>query len=177
MYHSFVDDIRLLIFQQQQQCGGGGGNNNTLPVWATRRLQEFPPAEAASSPPRNHVTDVRIPPSLMFHHPNTAEYSAWDADGLPTHTTTGEVVSKSALKKLRKVQAAHAKKYEAHKQQEDAVCEGEHEAAELVVMEDEVDWNAVLDPSFCTIVAGRFGYRQGLELTSDMGPFCHVLQI
>jgi hypothetical protein len=34
-----------------------------------------------------------------------------------------------------------------------------------------------LDPSFVQLVAGTFGKRQGLELQSDMGPFCHVVEI
>lgn len=34
-----------------------------------------------------------------------------------------------------------------------------------------------LDPSFCEVIAGSFGKRQGLQLGSDMGPFCHILQI
>lgn len=34
-----------------------------------------------------------------------------------------------------------------------------------------------LDPSFVKLVAGSFGKRQGLELISDMGPFCHVIDL
>ncbi|KAG7354463.1 D-tyrosyl-tRNAtyr deacylase [Nitzschia inconspicua] len=34
-----------------------------------------------------------------------------------------------------------------------------------------------LDPNFVHLVAGSFGKRQGLEMVSDMGPFCHVIEI
>ena len=37
--------------------------------------------------------------------------------------------------------------------------------------------NVVVDPSFVQLVAGSFGKRQGLELVSDMGPFCHVIEL
>jgi hypothetical protein len=38
-------------------------------------------------------------------------------------------------------------------------------------------WQSALDPAFLHVVAGSFGKRQGLEMKSDMGPFCHVLQL
>lgn len=41
---------------------------------------------------------------------------------------------------------------------------------------DEELWSAALEDSFCRVVSGSFGKRQGLELSSEMGPFCHVLQ-
>ena len=34
-----------------------------------------------------------------------------------------------------------------------------------------------LDPSFIQFVTGSFGKRQGLELFSDMGPFCHIVDV
>jgi len=34
-----------------------------------------------------------------------------------------------------------------------------------------------LDRSFVQLIAGSFGKRQGLEFVSDMGPFCHVIEL
>ena len=42
---------------------------------------------------------------------------------------------------------------------------------------DETKKTTTLDPSFVQFVAGSFGKRQGLELFSDMGPFCHIVDI
>jgi hypothetical protein len=39
-----------------------------------------------------------------------------------------------------------------------------------------VSWS-LLDDSFIQVVSGSFGKRQGLELLSDMGPFCHVVNL
>lgn len=36
-------------------------------------------------------------------------------------------------------------------------------------------WTGALDA--ITIVSGSFGKRQGLEFSSDMGPFCHTVQV
>ena len=38
-------------------------------------------------------------------------------------------------------------------------------------------WDESLDPTFCHVVTGSFGKRQGLEFNSDMGPFVHSFQV
>lgn len=42
---------------------------------------------------------------------------------------------------------------------------------------EEEDFLEKLDPKFIRVVAGEFGQRQGLQFSSDMGPFCHVLNL
>ena len=48
------------------------------------------------------------PPELLFR---TAEYSAWDGRGMPTHDAAGEEVSKNAKKKLEKRMKVATAKY------------------------------------------------------------------
>ena len=43
----------------------------------------------------------------------TSEFSAWDADGLPTHDVEGKEVAKSRAKKLRKDWERQKKAHEA----------------------------------------------------------------
>jgi hypothetical protein len=43
--------------------------------------------------------------------------------------------------------------------------------------EPDLSWLSTPDTDWCTVVVGSFGKRQGLEVFSDMGPFCHTLQI
>ena len=42
---------------------------------------------------------------------------------------------------------------------------------------DRVNNDASLLNRYCPVVAGTFGTRQGLRIDSDMGPFCHVVQL
>jgi len=50
----------------------------------------------------------KIRPEDLFR---TLAYSAWDADGVPTHTAAGEALSKSLLKKCKKEWAKQKKLY------------------------------------------------------------------
>ena len=167
-------------------------------AWQTLQQQRQQAQPPASTKPQD-----------MFRH-QTHLYSAWDSEtGLPTHSSvTGEPITKSALKKLKKQHDAHAKRHEKWQKQqqqqhetspseenkeEDAHREkGDnnaiHDATNKDTKEDttsdtqrQIDhdkswWNE-LDPGFCHVVVGSFGKRQGLEVSSDMGPFCHVVQV
>lgn len=54
----------------------------------------------------------RIPPSEMFKVPGEVEkYSQFDDKGFPTHDASGEILTKSAVKKLEKLYKAQEKKY------------------------------------------------------------------
>ncbi|KAL7572482.1 hypothetical protein ACA910_000310 [Epithemia clementina (nom. ined.)] len=158
--------------------------------------------------------DPSIAPSDLFRTaPHSLSYSAWDGQGMPTHTTLGEPLTKSAVKKLKKLLDAHVKRHDkwmlqqAQDQQEERAenpNDGNHKEAaasstaaasqrkqqqqeaqqnEHVVdssegdNDDNMTWWRELDSKFCAVVVGSFGKRQGLELTSDMGPFCHVIQV
>ena len=51
----------------------------------------------------------KVKPQDLFR---TDEYSAWDADGIPTHNKAGEPLSKSLIKKCKKEWAKQKKLYE-----------------------------------------------------------------
>lgn len=44
------------------------------------------------------------------------------------------------------------------------------------LQQDDTTWRDVL-PAVVSVVVASFGQRQGLEFSSDMGPFCHAVQI
>lgn len=170
--------------------------------------------------------DPSIPSTDLFF--NSMEYSAWDQNtGLPTHNAQGQPLTKSAVKKLKKLQDGHAKKHEKWltqqklQVQDDRLAKGMETTKQEVHSQLEADekhqhgngrgfgsnqnqnipddneddttnntsgkndsdpliyleWKDELDPNFCQVVVGSYGKRQGLELFSDMGPFCHVLRI
>jgi len=87
------------------------------------------------------------------------------------------------MKKLRKQMDSHQKRHEKwkdkNKRQEfdEENQDSKKNEDECVTVQQSGDRWTVLDPSFCHVVAGSFGKRQGLNLRSDMGPFCHVLQV
>jgi hypothetical protein len=185
LYHLFVDSISAAVFEVQ--CAS---KQEELPVWyvtwARKRLQ----ADTAAS--QTVAFDPSLPPTQVFRQ-YPATYSSFDEEtGLPLTNADGQALTKSALKKLRKLQEAHVKrhdKWKENKKQQLADKQDTTQAAgattkvqnnDYANKEDEItaaDWKTILDPSLCTVVAGSFAMRQGLELQSDMGPFCHVLQI
>lgn len=103
--------------------------------------------------------DPSIPETQVFRYNLT--YGSFDDTGFPLTLANGEPLTKSASKKLRKVYDAHAKRH----------------AKWTPPVPVEPQWDDWLGGSKCHILAGSFGKRQGLELQSDMGPFCHVLTL
>jgi len=143
----------------ERQCTSRG---ETIPSWLTELLK---------GPPKKNI-GIDVEPSQMFR--SSCEYSEWDdVTGLPTALCSGEELVKSAVKKLRKQQDAHRKKHEKY-----VAALGERDDMTIVVEAPPSvsggDWS-VLDDGFVQVVAGTFGKRQGLEIVSDMGPFCHVV--
>lgn len=101
--------------------------------------------------------DPRLPPSQVFLLSN---YGSFDDTGFPLTSVTGEELSKGVVKKLRKQYDSHAKRHQKW----------------LATHTDAImEWDQLL-PVGC-VLSGSFGKRQGLELQSDMGPFCHVMSI
>jgi len=143
----------------EQQCTIRG---DTKPSWLIEILKG----------PQKKTVDVSVEPSLIFR--SSTEYSEWDdVTGLPLALTSGESLTKSAIKKLKKQQDVHKKKHEKY-----MATLGEMQNATTVAAAAPADtkqnWS-ILDNGFIQVVAGTFGKRQGLEIISDMGPFCHVV--
>jgi D-Tyr-tRNAtyr deacylase len=118
-----------------------------------------------TNPNKPTTADPSIPPQELFRQDET--YGSFDEKGFPTTLANGDPVTKSACKKLQKIYDSHVKRHEKYLRQ-DPKPVSEKPAAAL---------KASLDPSFLHLLAGSFGKRQGLELHSDMGPFCHVIEI
>jgi len=147
LYDYLVDNIRAIALEHQFSV-----RNEAPPKW----LVDFGrPAKA----------DASEPPDQVFR--DASLYSSWDDSGIPLTNQNGELLTKSALKKVKKQHDAHKKRHEKYLK-----------TASNVVKEksSEVSWD-LLDDSFIHVVAGSFGKRQGLEMESDMGPFCHVLNL
>ena len=111
--------------------------------------------------------DVSVPPNQLFLIPS--QYSSWDDNGIPQCNQHGEPLTKSSLKKLKKIYQAQEKRYEKHlKAAASTTAATTSPSANM--------WS-LLDDKFINVVSGTFGKRQGLEISSDMGPFCHVLNL
>ncbi|XP_064634346.1 cysteine--tRNA ligase, cytoplasmic-like [Lineus longissimus] len=69
-----------------------------------RKKLEAQQAQAAKE------AQMKVPPSKMFLH-ETDKYSAFDENGFPTHDKSGQELTKSSIKKLKKLYDAQEKKY------------------------------------------------------------------
>mmetsp|Transcript_8421 Transcript_8421/g.23687 ORF Transcript_8421/g.23687 Transcript_8421/m.23687 type:complete len:313 (+) Transcript_8421:23-961(+) len=120
---------------------------------------------------------AQIAPDQLFKTGEyEGKYSRYDDRGVPTHDAEGAELAKSALKKLEKVYAGHAKKYA---KAAPAPAEAPDEpAAAREPAEPQVP-DATQQPQLpegaCLpeVRKGTFGGRQGFEMTSG-GPFTHM---
>ena len=221
-----------LSWQEQQQ-----NRNDTQPHASIAPQHLFRPQ---SSDDHNHDDSNGGGSSSSSYWYHASNYSAWNDDGLPTHDAKGEPMTKSALKKLKKLQEAHGKRHEKWLQkkkmgqprqdnkddnnhdndrkdkitttQEGSTKEKDHtiqltsrssssnsnnkndddspspdnqQTVTTAIITTATttttalcpSWRQDLDPNFCSVIVGSFGKRQGLELCSDMGPFCHTFQV
>jgi len=143
----------------EQQCTIRG---DTAPSWLKEILKG----------PQKKAIDASVEPSLIFR--SSIEYSEWDdVTGLPLALTSGESLTKSAIKKLKKQQDVHRKKHEKYMATL-VELQNATTVAAVTSVETMQNWS-ILDNGFIQVVAGTFGKRQGLEIVSDMGPFCHVV--
>ena len=150
LYHHFCATLRDILTEEQQVSRGQAYKINKI---------------------KPSTPDPSIPPSELFRPPNDDSYGSWNKDGFPETTKDGEPLTKSAGKKLTKILQSHQKRHTKW-------LENNPEPAQAVQEQDEKEApKAELDPNFCTLVFGNFGKRQGLELKSDMGPFCHLVRV
>ena len=105
--------------------------------------------------------DIRLPATEVFRN-DTTSYGSFDETGFPLKTVAGDELSKGTAKKLRK-------QYDSHTKRHQKWLDG------MATVPTDIDWDQLL-PIGC-VLTGTFGKRQGLELQSDMGPFCHVIPI
>merc|ERR1712127_314456 len=81
-----------------------------LAVEEKKRLEKEAKKAKAAVEAAAKAEAAKVPPTAMFTS-ETDKYSAWDAQGLPTHTKEGEEIPKAQLKKLQKLWQAQEKKY------------------------------------------------------------------
>lgn len=148
LYNVFINYTRALVLQHQHEA-----QKKPVPKWVASILETKKSVEAS------------VPPQEMFR--DITLYSAWDAEGIPSKDAQGGDLTRSAMKKMRKQYESQKKRHE--KYRETAGAKGPTKG-------DAEDWS-LLDPSFCTVVGSTFGARQGLEVSSDMGPFCHTVSL
>jgi len=75
----------------------------------SKRLEKIKKKEEAEAKKRAEANKTMVAPDQLFR---TAEYTAWDANGIPTVDKNGEEIKKSQSKKLAKLMEVHKKKYE-----------------------------------------------------------------
>jgi hypothetical protein len=225
LYLYFCECVRAAILEEQCRV-----RQQVLPddyiKW--KGIHNFSTGTTDTSAPSSSPlpVDPSTPPDQLFRHANYAsKYASWDDEtGMPLTDVAGEPLTKSALKKLCKLQEGHAKRHAKWKLQNPhhddhnqtvaatvnvpaAVSDVSAAVSGIVLSDvpmttpsadsrspeptvdetvpttalatdtDQLEWQSAVDPAFCHVVAGSFGKRQGLEMQSDMGPFCHVLQV
>jgi D-Tyr-tRNAtyr deacylase len=155
LYEEFLNYVRALLLEHQCITSTP---KQPVPRWVTAMLDST----------KSTTVDASVAPNKMFRDKST--YSEWDIDGIPTRDANGNDLTKSALKKLKKQRDGQKKRH--GKYLKAAASTNKSQATESTV----ADWS-LLNPEYCTVVGGTFGARQGLDISSDMGPFCHVVSL
>jgi D-Tyr-tRNA(Tyr) deacylase len=188
------------------------------------KLQYLPTTTEANSSIINTTTleptkfDPSIPPLDIFRTSTSTMYGSYDTTtGVPITDIHNVPLTKSALKKLRKIQEIHRTKHEKWFQQQQSTTPSQP-LKENSTKYDDVETKlpkastatttttiaatvttipslpnqkepVLLSSLLCSVppsppilwmdglVVGTFGKRQGIEIISDMGPFCHTVQI
>ena len=170
LYKLFVDQVRTQLIEHQTNS------------------QQNKKTSATNNKPG--TPDPSIPPEDLFRLHFDNAYGSFDENGFPLTTKSSDngeeeyiPLSKSAKKKLTKIYDAHIKRHEKFlKEGGNASTEKNTVSQEVAKREgdigehkEEQQENSI--NKLVTIVAGSFGKRQGIEIYSDMGPFCHIVEI
>ena len=146
-----------------------------LPEWYIKRKRFLEQQQSKKS------HSPSIPPEDLFR--DNLKYSEWDERGIPTKDSEGNAITKSAAKKLNKIYESHKKKYTKWKEEEEQRNDNGNASEQTTSSSMAIDappveqWEEDLDETFCHFVKGSFGKRQGLEFSSDMGPFVHSFTV
>ena len=172
LYHCFCATVKTLLVEHQGICRG----DNILP-------KKQPPS---NNKPTSY--DASIPPNELFRLPNPTggadnkpqnnTYGSFDERGFPLTLANGESITKSARKKLQKIYDAQVKKHEKYLQKKASAKPPSPTTTVATTTSTKATAIAAkLDSDFCRVIEGSFGKRQGIELYSDMGPLCHVVEL
>jgi D-Tyr-tRNA(Tyr) deacylase len=200
LYDYFCTSILDLALAHQLQCRSSissirpGQEGGTTPF----HNKNNKPKKSGSE----EGIDPSIAPHQMFREePLCFKYSSWDDEtGLPFTDAQGMPLTKSAMKRIQKLYEAQVKRHDKYLLQQQPQTNQDEElsppstttiSSSLVpppqqhsVSEQGEETNktsqsttTTLDAKFLNVVCGTFGKRQGLSIMSDMGPFCHTVQI
>jgi hypothetical protein len=183
LYNLFVLHLTSLLMDHQEFCAtaaaAAGGNTASS-------NNNKPSATTTTTTPDPSIAPTALFKSGVLNNNGDDEgrsYGSYDeTTGFPLTTASGEPLTKSSKKKLSKIYDAHVKRHEKWKKQqqhssEDKSSQPSSSGGSATTIIEKPPKEKSLDPSFIQLVAGTFGKRQGLELYSDMGPFCHVIEI
>ena len=198
LYNLFVESIeRLLIEEHEQNRRNRGGKTIASGTTASKNNNNTKASVDPSILPKEYFRYLQAQQDDLL-------YGSFDpTTGIPLTGADGMSLTKSATKRIKKLYDAHVKRHEKYisklKQQkqkqsqsyQEETREREQDQAQSIDnAQDTTSPTATpaaktpppqktqrLDSSFVKIVAGSFGKRQGLELFSNMGPFCHVIDI
>jgi hypothetical protein len=206
LYDYFCTSILDLALAHQLQCRSScnrhPGEEGETTTTSKKTTNDNQPKKSGSE----EGIDPSIAPHQMFRQePACFKYSSWDDDGtgLPLTDAQGMPLTKSATKRIQKLYQAQVKRHDKYllqqKQREQTNQEeGLPPPATTIlttpsslvpapprhsVSVQGEDTNkttqstTTLDSNFLNVVCGTFGKRQGLSIMSDMGPFCHIVQI
>ena len=170
-YNYFCSCIQGILLEAQCEA-----RSEELPEWYIKRKKFL---EQQQSSKKSHSPST--PPEDMFR--DDLKYSEFNEIGIPTKDSEGNALTKSAIKKLNKMYESHKKKYNKWKEEEQQRCDNgtaseQNSSSSMASDAPPVEqWDGCLDEAFCHFVKGSFGKRQGLEFSSDMGPFVHSFHV
>jgi hypothetical protein len=172
LYNMFVELVKTMLIDHHELCIRG----------------ETGQSSSTSSNKSMTTPDPSIPPNKIFKlgilvgKEKEYNYGSYDEiTGIPLTSQDGQPITKSAKKKLQKNYDSHMKRHEKWKLQQQQQQQQQENSQSSSAVENDAKSNITknvksLDPSFVQLVSGSFGKRQGLEMFSDMGPFCHVIE-
>lgn len=159
LYEDFTRALKLLSLEQQLTSRG-----MAVPERVRKSIKAYTQVQREQMLPS-------CPPDQMFK--NKSLFASWDDSGFPLTNADGvdlaETESKSAMKKLRKLFDTQKKRYSKYLQSGERKAKSSGGEGTSTVLK--------VDDTFVSIIPGTFGNLQALDLSSDMGPFCHIINL
>lgn len=175
LFDTFVRSVQLIAYEHQCLARG-----EEISASLRKALADVGGSTSDSSSGKGsgaQAMDPSVPPRDMFR--DTTLYESWDDDGIPIAKVGGEKLTKSAIKKMKKQQLAQKKRYEKYFASGGSTKDSDGDATKNNGEDGESGEDILkkLDDGFVKIVAGTFGNLQALSFESDIGPFCHLVNI
>lgn len=179
LFDTFVRSVELIALEQQylsrKQEVSSMLKNAIVDVGGTP--SDSSSNKGSSGGSNQGAVDPSMPPQQMFR--DASLYESWDDAGFPLTKVGGEPLTKSATKKMKKQYTAQQKRHDKFLASGGGskTSSGNVNKAPPADMTTEEDIALKLDPRYVRVVAGTFGNLQALSFNSDMGPFCHLVNV